>query len=616
MPGFYFAYVADAATAFDPVAHAVEDEAITELSISQSEGDFASLQITVVNPGEGLLAPGRLQWCWLSWDDGTEIVPLFHGRLAGVPEAIDGEAVRLLWAARPPDYENIKLAYAETLKVLPYYDRVWITGDTENADTVLSTYGAVWHIDRGSLELSTSDELVGEDGTLSFGEADHIYDALSLSYSGKPLSRVDVDGTLAWKQTGAGQIDLTQRVYQAFKAHKTIYTAAPRSGIVSSLTGDGLIRDWPKAGTDFGGGWSVGQDTGAFEVSSRVYQKYAFEVFYTVLGPVPPEEGSDELLTSTLADTMTFEIANPWFSVYQLYKIEFPVWPVQQFTVMDWAADRGRSEIVRFSLPADIQPLLAEPDLAENIGKISISASDTVSEPDDAGNPPVGDVRRASYLNTDRGSQSFEYLLLLARAELRRSARAVEVSCKVPWRLGVGVTLRHNAQIVDYRLPGGGAVGKITSYTMQANGNGEHSVELTIGCAIGHGGTVSGQPGEPTWVDDGYVADGYQIADGAQLVAPTGDVAYQALTDFPISDDGLSLFTLDENSATVTVTGGLNEQIELVTSAADPPEALKTMPSRICVQFPPVAGMDFETVFTPAVEPLPIPTMIDLEAAA
>ena len=94
MPGpFHFAWLA-APIAFDPDVHAVEDEAITELQITQSEGDFASLNITVINPGEGLLAPGRVQWCWVSWDDGEGIVPLFCGRLVAVPESIDGEAVR------------------------------------------------------------------------------------------------------------------------------------------------------------------------------------------------------------------------------------------------------------------------------------------------------------------------------------------------------------------------------------------------------------------------------------------------------------------------------------------------------------------------------------------
>src|SRR4051794_31473293 len=128
MPGpFYFAWIA-APVDFDPEVHAVEDEAITELQITQAEGNFASLNMTVINPDQGLLAPGRLQWCWLSWDDGTEIVPLFTGRLVAVPESIDGEAVRLLFAARPPDYDAVKADYANTLRVLPYYDPIWITG--------------------------------------------------------------------------------------------------------------------------------------------------------------------------------------------------------------------------------------------------------------------------------------------------------------------------------------------------------------------------------------------------------------------------------------------------------------------------------------------------------
>src|SRR4249920_496772 len=186
MPGpYYFAWV-DEGVAFDPAVHNREDEAITSLTVTQSEGDFAGMTIEVVNPGEGLLAPDRLSWCWLSWDNGTAIVPIFHGRIAAVPESIEGEAVRLLFAARPLNFDETKKAYAETLKVLPYYDPVWIAGGLTDPDAVLTGYGTRWHIDRTTLALTHSDELEGEDGTLTIGEADHLYDDFSMSYSEPP----------------------------------------------------------------------------------------------------------------------------------------------------------------------------------------------------------------------------------------------------------------------------------------------------------------------------------------------------------------------------------------------------------------------------------------------
>src|SRR5205085_1536431 len=104
---FYFSYI-DEPVAFDSFTHAVEDEAILSLTVSQAEGDFASLEIDVLNPREGLLAPGRKPWCWLSWDDGASIVPLFTGRLVAVALQMDGETVRLQFIAKPTDYKTLK----------------------------------------------------------------------------------------------------------------------------------------------------------------------------------------------------------------------------------------------------------------------------------------------------------------------------------------------------------------------------------------------------------------------------------------------------------------------------------------------------------------------------
>jgi hypothetical protein len=153
---------------------------------------------------------------------------------------------------------------------------------------------------------------------------------------------------------------------------------------------------------------------------------------------------------------------------------------------------------------------------------------------------------------------------------------------------------------------------------MSGSGTGEFYVELTIGCSIGHGGTVSAAAGEPAYVDDGYVAAGYQIETGAQLTAPTGDIVYDSLDDILVDDDSVDLLTLDSITAvqSLTLTGGMNDQTQVVTYSQDPVDALKSYPSRPCLQLVPVAGMSFSTTFAPTVELMPIPKTIDLEAAA
>jgi hypothetical protein len=607
MPGpVFFAWIAGPEP-FDPLTHAQEDEEIVALTISQDESDFASLQIDVRNTGEGLLGADRSQWCWLSWEPapaeagGSAIVPLFTGRLVAVPERVEGEVMGLLFRARPLDYEQAKADLADTLRVLPYYDRVWISGDLEDDDAVLNAYSAQWHIDRTSLEVTISDDLVGEDGTIDIDEDQHTYDDLSLSYADTPKIKAKFTGALDWTQSGAGTIDLTSKISGKFKEQKSIYNAIASAGIISTMTGDGLKNDWPKGGASLGGGWTVSNLTFVEDADEKLFQPYTYKVQYQGIAP-GAEDGSSE------------DLSNYYLTTFTDYEVKFPVYGIKQNTLFDWEAGKARTETLEFTLVPDIQPLEAD-ETDETTITLSISATDTVTEPDDAGDMPIGFVERASYLNTDRGASSVQYALLLARAELRRAARAVEISVRVPWSLGIAASLRKNLHVVDRRLPGGEALGKITSYTMTASADEGMSVELVCGCAIGRGGTVAATAGAGLYADPGYMDTGYQQMAGATIAAPTGDLVYQSLDDFTVTDDGVDLLTLDETTAVqeLTLTGGLADQIAAVTDSMDPIETLKDWPSIVCVQLVPVADLSFETTYTPTVELLPIPRGIDLE---
>lgn len=603
MPLIYFAWL-DAPAPFDALVHAVFDEEIISLTISQDEGDFASAEIDVRNPG-GLLAPGRLEWCWISTDgEGGAIVPLFQGRLVALPESVTGEAVRLMFRAKPPDYSVLKTYVAGTLKVLPYWDPVWITGDTSDEDSVLATYGARWHIARDTLDLTISDELEGEDGVLVIGEADALYDNLAISYGEKPKRKAKFKGTLTWKQTGSGTIDLTEDIYHLFRTKKSIYVAQPRAGIISTLTGDGLKSSWPTGGTTIDGGWTVNLDTECVDADTRLYAPYTFDVDYI---DIPPGDTADSAAgaSSTL------------FTKSTDYTAKFPVGALKQTTKFDWLADRARTEILEFALVPDIQALDDDFDDAAATITLTISASDTVTEPDDLGDMPIVYLEREAYLNTDRGTASVHYALLLSRAQLRLSARAVEITARVGWALGIQATLRMDGTISDPRLPGGTATGKIIRYQMVAGGDGAWYADITVGCAIGHGGTTAASPGVPVYADPGYMDSGYQMETGGDMTLVPGELVYETLDDFQVDTDGVDLLTLDDVTAveSLTLTGGLSDQVTAITSAADPIETLKLYPSVVTLQLVPVANQSFSTTYSPLVATLPVPKQIDLEAA-
>ena len=114
----------------------------------------------------------------------------------------------------------------------------------------------------------------------------------------------------------------------------------------------------------------------------------------------------------------------------------------------------------------------------------------------------------------------------MARAHILAKARAVSISWDCSFARAIDLSCRKNASIQDDRLPGGGATGKITAYSLICDGDAGSLIgNVTIQCAIGHDGTVSASAGTPDYVDAGYVDTGYQTYTG-QTAAPFSDVSY------------------------------------------------------------------------------------------
>jgi hypothetical protein len=140
------------------------------------------------------------------------------------------------------------------------------------------------------------------------------------------------------------------------------------------------------------------------------------------------------------------------------------------------------------------------------------------------------------------------YLANIAAARLLASARCVEISFEVPFSHAASLSLRKSGSILDPRLPGGGATGKIKSYTIFANGSsGETGCRVTLGCTPGYGGSLILDPGTPGYVTD-YV-DSYQVYSGATQVLLTNGAGDAALTirnfdGIVPNDDGLDLFNM------------------------------------------------------------------------
>lgn len=635
---------------FDPVADAREDEKIFGFEIEQAEGDFATLTIDVVNPMVGLLSPGRNLWCWLSWDDGTGTIrPLFNGRLIGVPRRQADQIVQLQFLARPDDFFDQKLALATAMQVLPFWDPVWLEKKVSDPDAVLETYSVLWHIDRTSLEVTTSDIIAGEDGTITIQENQHFYDEFALTYGQPPLTAVTVEGTVTWTQQGEGRIDLTDKVCSAFGAAGS--GRAPP--LISTLCGDGLKSDWPKGGSAIGGGWnfSAGNYPGstappanfqpptnaagqpspaptdllstpgeplcmcidAVQTATNPYG-WVLPLFYNVV-----MAGQQVPSTPSAPATPTSSVLGAW----DTFTYQYPVSVYKVRLNVDWKANRKRTETVTAVIAADVQQVLSDPAAADT--EIITVTSQYPGEAVDPGNGvPIGDLRRNSYFQLDRGEASFEYLLLLGRAKIRARARAVDLTFTTDWLTALGITLRNSVTLFDRRLPLGAATGKVKSYKLSVPADGSMTGSFTLGCTIGRGSTTAPVPGVDCYALDGYMDDGYQVVTGQQNTLITDELVYQSLDQFVVEDDGIDLFNLDADTAVneLSVFAGLNYQVgqlagfQNMVGFFNPNAAMALAVTKVTLDLKPVAGSEFSTSFYPAVGPLAVPKTIDLEAAA
>lgn len=551
MAGPYFFAWCDEATVWSEALER-EDEAIFELAVEEAEGDFPALTADLKNPRVGLLAAGRNLWCWAGWDSGEGVLPLFHGRLVGVPENLHDETVRLMFIARPSNYPEQKAALAATLRELPFYDPLWFDQEKVDDDAVLETRTLSWQVDRLTLQLSATDILTGDDGGIEIGADDHFYSGMRVSYNEAPRRRIKVTATASWLQAATGEVDLTDRLVAEFQAAGSFFPWPN----VGSYTAEGLLSAWPEPGARLGGGWSMAPGSGAAAAAFVAPAQYA--VRYTDKSDSTSVLGVDR--RDPLGNILPGEMAREFFIGWRNYDVTFGMAAiVTKFTVR-YEAARKRSEVLTFTMAAAVQSIVTEAGESEE-EEITLT-SDRVDQPIDAGGAlPIGDPGRNAYFPTDRGQLSLQFLMLLAAARLLKGARAVVIKFQTKWSRALveALTMRKSVRLLDPRLNGPGeATGKITRFRLVASGSGANLVEVTIECAVGYGVALgAAEAGEDDYAED--YADDWTESVGGQVEVVAGQLLYQSLDGaIVIDDDGVDLgnMTPARVVTTLAVTGG------------------------------------------------------------
>lgn len=615
---------------FDEVAHARNDEEVLSIDIKQSEGNAALLTIKLKNPHMGYLYPGRNIWCWLSWrevEDGSPsgITPLFHGRLVTVPDEIKDEEVTLQFLAKPSEYENLQTVLAATLRVNPYWDPIWYSNGVDDKDTILEARPDLWHTDRTTLEVSISNITSGEDGTLFIGENDHIYADLDYKIGNPPLAAVYMTGTVTWTQEANDTVDLTDTIRQVF------YDGGSRFGRpnISAYQGSGLLSSWPKPLQNIGAGWQVNADTIIIE-STRMFGTTDILTKYTTsfsAGQDFNDAAVDDWgnpTGSAAKDAQGSYVETHALFKLSVYKIAF---------LADFSANREWTESVSFFLEADVQQVAS--DSRASVEAFSLS-SDLISKRIDPGGvTPIRDLRDNTYFKSDRGQQSFRFLLAYARAKLIVRARAVEITLTTTWHKGISVSCRKNVHIIDSRLPGGSAVGKVIDYTISASANGGMRVVIKIGCTVGNGGTIPTTVGAGNYVNDNYVDHGYQTEVDGTIDFGDGSIVYETFDDFEVVDDGVNFYNMTPQTVVrrCQLVGGINQQKTAIAATIplpagialgalnsiskqplDPATVLTNCYPHVLLELVPVTGGAFLSEFYVDVSKLAIAKTIDLAA--
>jgi hypothetical protein len=284
-------------------------------------------------------------------------------------------------------------------------------------------------------------------------------------------------------------------------------------GAVNSFTGPGLQRAWPSAGDTIGGqsGYQV-----TFSKIDQIdplpdampAQSDTFKVKIT-----DAEQAYAKALFGTAQTSRDGKVTRTWFDTA---------------LTVGYSFRQQRSETLTFTVDNDVQALAFDADGGET--KIDLQAEDVVGL-------ALIPARWSSYFLTERGKESFGYLLARARAELARASRAVEISFERPFFNMLDVSCKNAYTLTDASLPGGTATGKIKSWRLSVDGaTGTTQGTVTIAVAVGNGATytAAGTTGKCA-VLSALVAAAQETT-GEQAPSPLTDMIYEPY-DAQLPDD-------------------------------------------------------------------------------
>lgn len=512
----FFARVDVAGVAFSPVTHAREDLVVFSASISQVRGDAASITIEYLRPDGGLRAGPR--WGILSAEIGGVVKELARGEIKVTPLALIGKTmtVELVCRAAKASMLVDDLFRSQDHLVPRHVDP---TDDARRSEPYLLS--DVYHDPRTL--VPSLDPIAGSAApvlTLHGAGADPdvatILD-LSISLTDAAVDEVTLTEITDFRQDLWRRVDLGGAISDVPLAERATYTP---EGLRSSVAG-------------------ISMDGG--------YELKGATVEYTPLVPLKV------YTTARKVDPFTCIVRAADYVEYPLMKID----DLFLNTFINAVQDRRE----RLSVPIEVRvadiggavQLTESAALsdADSLARISYSLNYSVYRP----NPLIpGAVLTTTYTTHRRGVADSIWMsggamratcIPSLTAMIRRAARVaverahcVQLTVSTHDIRALGITLKDRVRIVDARLTGGQAVGKVVGLGIEIGTSA--ITTITLACPVS----------DP---DDLSAADGTGPDGLAELVIST---AFESADPTP--------YTEALNAVSSGVAGGLVESMALV----------------------------------------------------
>ena len=469
---FYFSWI-NKNDDFDPLIHNQSSIDIFNLSISQTEGLFATALVAIKNPYvDGVVL--NKQWCFISWEEKL----LFKGRLASAPKSLDKDLVQLKFIARSDDFR--KMLNDASVDLKPQVDDLFHDDiqTLQPADLLLSQQ-ELFYCDPRNHNIKLSNIFKGSKQKV-LGQ-NFFYDSFDMKVVNSPVKTVEVEVVAQWVQEFSNRVDVTASIL-----NKTPY------GLISTLNGKTWGDNW----------WKTGQ-----KLKGSNYSIYFVELNKVT----PPRTG---VLNIYPRQSQTFKVMGE-------NKVLERAWFCPEL-ILSYTYRQKRKETAKFTLQQNLQEGTESSCKKLTFHLQKLIETNQVWEPETNYYPgarvingeyvwqcQVGHksldnfeqqywvrLRRGQHVSEQatkntfftntRGAKALNYAYRIAQAHLANSARAVCISLRGKLEDLYDISTDHSLTITDSRIPGKTVTGKVYSYDICVDGpTGTRYVEVKLLLSVG-----------------------------------------------------------------------------------------------------------------------------------